>query len=363
MFDFRPDETQQMLVSAINRFASEKISKTFRDADEMGRIPEEVVQTGWEIGLLSTGLPEAYGGFGEYSVVTGALALEAFAAGDLATTLQIMVPNLVAIPLLLSGSEAQKSELLPRFAAETPPPVTAALTERVYQFDPRQLGTQAVREDNCYRLAGTKIYVPLAKGAELILVWANEDGVTQGFLVPTKTTGVKIGQRDKLMGIKGLSTYELILDDVIVPASARLGEADGCDFDRILNHSRVALGAAAVGMSHTAYEYTRDYTKQRVQFGKPVAQNQSLAFMMADMYSDIESMRMMVWEAAWLLDQRQDATREVTVMKQYIDQAVLRVADSAVQALGGYGYIREFPAELYLRNARGFAAFDGILMI
>jgi len=363
MFDFRPDEEQEMLIEAIGRLASDKIRKVFREAEELGQIPADVAQAGWEIGWLPTAVPEAHGGMGEYSAVTGALALEAFAHGDLAITMQIMTPNLLAIPLLLCGTEAQKEAYLPLFVEETAPKVTAALTERVYQFDPRQLNTTAVKNDDSYQLNGTKVFVPLAKTADLILVWANENGTTQGFIVPTATAGVTIGQRDKLMGVQALATYEVVLENVTIPAANKLGGEAGADFDLILNHSRVALGATAVGMAQATCEYAREYTKQRVQFGKPVAQNQSLAFMMADMFSDVESMRMMVWEAAWLLDQGKDATREVTVMKQYVDQAIVRVTDSAVQALGGYGYIREYPVELYLRNARGFASFDGLLLI
>ncbi|MEM7802718.1 MAG: acyl-CoA dehydrogenase, partial [Chloroflexota bacterium] len=267
------------------------------------------------------------------------------------------------IPLLLCGTEAQKAAYLPRFAAETPPRVTSALTERRYQFDPRQLATTSTKDGDQYRLNGSKVYVPLANTADLMLVYAAENGETQGFLVPTDAAGLTIGEKDRLMGIRALPTYEIILEDVTVPASSRVGGENGINFDLLINHSRVALAACAVGMAQAACEYTREYTKQRVQFGKPVAQNQSIAFMLADMFSDVESMRMLVWEAAWMLDQGQEATRTVTVMKQYVDEAILRIGDSAVQALGGYGYIREYPAELYLRNARGFTTFDGIVTV
>ena len=152
----------------------------------------------------------------------------------------------------------------------------------------------------------------------------------------------------------------MALENCRIPAGGRLGGDDGIDFDLILNHSRVALGAAAVGVARAAFEYARDYAKQRVQFGEPIAHRQSIAFMLADMAMDVDGARLMVWEAAWQLDQGQDATRACTVMKQYVDDMVLRVADAAVQTLGGYGYIREYPVELWLRNARGFATFDGL---
>ncbi len=165
------------------------------------------------------------------------------------------------------------------------------------------------------------------------------------------------------MGVGALPLYRVELNAVRVPAANRLGGEQGIDFGLLLNHSRVALGAAAVGVARAGYEYAREYAKQRVQFGEPIAHRQSIAFMLAEMAIDVEAARLLVWEAAWKLDQGQDATREITVMKQYVDRIVLDTADRAVQALGGYGYIREYPVELWLRNARGFAHFDGLAMI
>lgn len=363
MLDFRLDEEQQMLVSAISRFASEKVRKLYRDAEEDGVIPADVVQAGWEIGLLPTAIPEAYGGFGEYSAVTGVLAAEEFAWGDLAISLNIMLPNLVAIPLMLTGTEEQKETYLPGFCDERAPRMTAALTEPTIQFDPHKLATTAVPDGDEYILNGSKVYVPLAANAEMILVYANENGRTQGFLVPANSAGLTISSRDKLMGIRALPTYKVTLNDVRVLAANKLGGADGGNFQHILNHSRVALGAAAVGVARAGYEYAREYAKQRVQFDEPIGHRQSIAFMLADMATDIDSARLLVWEVAWLLDKGQEATHEITVMKNYVDQLVVDVADRAVQVLGGYGYIREYPVELWLRNARGFAAFDGLSMI
>ena len=125
----------------------------------------------------------------------------------------------------------------------------------------------------------------------------------------------------------------------------------------------MALGAAAVGVARAGFEYARDYAKQRVQFGEPIAHRQSIAFMLADMATEIDEARLLVWEVAWMLDQGQDAAKEATIMKQQIDRMVVLVADRAVQVLGGYGYIREYPVELWLRNARGFASFDGLAII
>jgi alkylation response protein AidB-like acyl-CoA dehydrogenase len=249
------------------------------------------------------------------------------------------------------------------FCDEKMPKVTAALTEPVVRFDPYKLGTTAVSTDNGYLLNGTKTVVPLAGDAELILVYANEAGKTQAFLVPAHAEGVTVGAKDKLMGIKALPTYMVTLSDVHVPAEYKLGGAAGIDFSLLLNHSRVALGAAAVGVARAGFEYARDYAKQRVQFGEPIGHRQSIAFMLADMATDIDEARLLVWEAAWMMDQGQDVTREAALMKQRIDDIVVNVADRALQVLGGYGYIREYPVELWLRNARGFVSFDGLAIV
>lgn len=363
MFDIRPDEEQQMLTQTVKRYAQDKLRKVYREAEESGHLPADVLRAGWELGLLPTLIPEQYGGFGEHSAVTGVLALEELAWGDLAATLHLMTPNLVAIPLLLAGTEEQKQTYLPLFSDAEPPRMTAALTEPVYQFNPRRLQTTAAQDGNAYILHGAKRFVPLAHESEMMLIYANEQGQTQAFLVPTDTPGLTVGARDRMMGVKALATYQVTLDQVRVSAENRLGGTAGIAFDQLLNHSRVALGAAAVGVSRAGYEYATEYARQRVQFGEPIAHRQSIAFMIADMATDIDAMRLLVWEAAWLLDQGRDATRACTVMKHYLDKTALAVADRALQVLGGYGYIREYPVELWLRNARAFAAFDGMMMV
>jgi alkylation response protein AidB-like acyl-CoA dehydrogenase len=172
-----------------------------------------------------------------------------------------------------------------------------------------------------------------------------------------------VGEREKLMGIRALPTFGLTLENCRLPLANKVGGEAGIEFGVLLNHSRVALGAAAVGVARAGYEYARDYAKERQQFGEPIAHRQSIAFMLAEMAIEVDAARLMVWEAAWKLDQGEDATVEATVMKYFVDNMVLEVADRAVQTLGGYGYIREYPVELWLRNARGFATFDGLAMV
>ncbi len=362
MINFELDQEQKMLTDAIGRFAKEQMRKVFRDADEDGKIPAKVVQAGWEIGLLPTIIPETYNGFGEYSVMTNVIALQAFGWGDLAITANIMAPNSVAIPVMLAGTDPQKEAHLPLFCEETLPKVSAALTEPGIQYDPRNLKVTAVTDNDDYILNGKKSVVPLADEAETFLIYANENGQTQAFFISADTDGLNIGDREKLMGIRALPTFTLTLDNCRIPVENRLGGEAGIDFDLILNHSRVALAAAAVGMVRGGHEYAIEYAKQRVQFDEPIAHYQSIAFLLAEMVIDINAAEMMVWEAAWKLDRGEDATQEVTVMKHFVDDMVVRVSDQALQVLGGYGYIREYPVELWLRNARGFATFDGLIL-
>lgn len=363
MLNFQLSSEESMLVEAINRFADKKLRAHFRDAEEDGVIPEEVLKTGWELGLVASGIPEVFGGFGEYSVVTNALAVEEMAFGDLAITLNIMLPGVVAIPIMLMGSERQKQVLLPLFCKEKSPNFSAALTEPEILFDPRALKTTAIRDGDDYILSGNKSLVPLAESAEKFLIYAAEDGITQAFFVDFDNPGLELRNKEKLMGIRALPTYGLTLNECRISKSNKLGEDAGIQFDALLNHSRVALAAAAVGVARAAYEYAREYAKVRVQFDEPIAHRQSIAFMLAEMAIEVDASRLMVWETAWKLDQGLDALKDALVMKQYVDQAAVTVTDRAVQILGGYGYIREYPTELWLRNARGFSSFEGLAMI
>lgn len=364
MISFDPTEEQQMIVDMVKRFADKDMRAVYRECDEEGLVPDDVIRKGWELGLIPGGIPEQYMGFAEeHSAITGALFAEELAWGDLSIALHLLAPGLVAYPVLLCGTEEQKETYLPQFCDESYRAATAALIEPRIQFDPCALQTTAVLNGDTYVLNGHKVYVPLAAASDLILVYAAENGATQGFLVDKDTPGLEVGEREKNMGIKALATYELKLTDCRVPQANRLGGAAGCDFDKLIAYSRVATSALALGVARASYEYALDYAKERYAFGEPIASRQTIAFMLADMAIDIDAARLMVWEAAWRLDQGQDATKEAYLARMFTDDMVLRVTDGGVQVLGGYGYIREYPVELWLRNGRGFATFDGLAIV
>ena len=162
---------------------------------------------------------------------------------------------------------------------------------------------------------------------------------------------------------KALATHEVTLKGVNAPADARLGGDAGADIGRLVNLSRIAVSGLAVGVARGAYEYARDYAKDRQAFGVAIAQKQAIAFMLAEMVIEIDSARLLTWEAAWNLDKGGDATRECVLAKRYASNAALKVTDNAVQVLGGHGYVRDHPVELWLRNARGFTSFDGLAIV
>jgi acyl-CoA dehydrogenase len=356
MFSFEPSEEQQMFIEAARKFASKELRERAREADEHGELGPSLFTSGWELGLLPASIPEQYGGFGERSALTGVLAAEELAGGDLSGALALAAPNLVAFPVLLCGSEQQKAELLPQFCSDAYVPGSAALIEPRYDFDSTALKTTATRSNGDFVLNGAKCNVPYAAQAEWMIAYAAVDGRTEGFLVKKGTAGVEVKEREQNMGMKAFPLYSV--DFRNCPAQ-RLGG----DFQLLLNCSRVALAAMAVGVARGAYEYAIEYAKNRKAFGEAIAQRQSIAFMLAEMFMDIEAARLMVWEAAWLLDEKRDATRAACLAKNFADEMSLMVTDRAVQILGGHGYIRDYPVEMWLRNARGFAVMEGIAIV
>ena len=365
MYSFDPTEEQQMLIDAVRKYAANDLRPAAREAEEGGELPKKLISKGWELGLLQASIPEAYGGFGERSAVTGVLAVEEMAFGDLAGTLAVMTPSLFATPILLAGTEEQKQEYLPKVIEGDWAPYTAALIEYAFDFDPLALRTTATLAGDEYVLNGEKAFVPFAKEAEALLVYANLDGQTQGFIVPKDAAGLTIGgEREKLMSLNALPMYRVKLENVKVPAANRLGGASGHDFEPILASMRLAAASAAVGVANAAFEYSKNYAKEREAFGVKIAQKQAIAFMLAEMRTEIEASRLLTWEAAWKLDAgKEDAFTEAYLAYMGAADMAMMVTDRAVQILGGHGYIREHPVEMWMRNGRGFAMFTGLVIV
>jgi acyl-CoA dehydrogenase len=376
MVSFELSEDQKLLRETVAAFAVEQIRPLARDADERGAAPDSVVAKAWELGLVASAIPESYGGFGDApSALTGVIVLEELGYGDLSIALHVLAPRLLVYPLLAHGTEEQKRRLLPAFTQGEFRAATAAVVEPSLHFDLSALTTTATPDTNWFVLRGRKAFVPLAEVSETVLVYARRDDRPQSenpaegyravdaFLVDRGASGLEMSPPERNMGIKALRSHELSLNDVCLGAECRLGGDRGIDFGRLMNRSRVALGALAVGVARAAFEYARDYAKERKAFGLAIAQKQAIAFMLAEMAIEIDASRLLVWEAAWKLDRSEDATREAYLAKQYAANMALKVTDNAVQVLGGHGYVRDHPVELWLRNARGFASFEGMAIV
>jgi alkylation response protein AidB-like acyl-CoA dehydrogenase len=362
LIDFEPTEEQRLIVDTVRQFAANEIRPAARDACESRTPPKDALAQAHELGLVAHGLEEAYGGGGERNAVTGALIAEELAFGDLAIALAILSPGLLGLPVNDFGTEVQKREILPTLLADHFVPGSLALSEPSFQFDPFRPATRARRDGDEYVLTGEKCFVPWLDGGDSVLVVASEGESCQAFLVPRSAARLTVTP-ERNMGIDALPTVELALDDVRVPAAARLGGEAGIDHRELINRGRVGLAAAAVGVARSSFEIARDYAKERETFGAPIATRQSIAFMLADMAIEIDASRLLVWEAAWCLDQGGDATRETTLASQQAARVARVVTDGAVQVLGGHGYIRDYLPEMHLRNASGFANFESLLLV
>jgi alkylation response protein AidB-like acyl-CoA dehydrogenase len=369
MVSFELDDEQKLVQETVSSFAADLMEPAMRESDESGEVPQEVIAKGWELGLLGGCIPEEYEGFGEeLSALTGVIALEELGWGDLSMAMHLMAPSVLAISVLDQGTEDQKKQYLPAFCGEEYKAASSALVEPYYNFCPSVMRAVAERDGDEYVINGKKCLVPLAKESDHMLVFAATNpgmgfsGV-DAFIVPVGTKGMEIGDREKNMGIKALATYPVNFKDCRVPLVCRLGGEEGCDFLRLLSRSRLALAALAVGMSRRALEHSRDYATQRIAFGEPIGSRQAIAFMIAEMAIEVDATRLLVWEAAWRCDKDMDFEKEAALAKNYAADMAMMVCDRGVQIMGGHGYIRDNPVELWFRNARGFATFEGMVMV
>jgi alkylation response protein AidB-like acyl-CoA dehydrogenase len=360
MYGFAPTDEQEMLIDAVRRYAKDDLRATAHEAEETKALPARLVQKGWELGLLQASVPEEYGGFGERSAVTGVLAAEELAWGDLSGTLAAMTPALFTVPILLAGSDEQKRKWIPPVIEAGWTAHTAALIEPSFDFDPAALKTVAVMDGGAYVLNGAKTYVPYAAEAEALILFGALDGATRGFIVPRDTEGVSVSERIKLMSLNALPLYDVRLEGVRVPGSNLLPG----DFAPVLAAMQVTNAALGVGVAKAAFEYSRDYAKEREAFGVKIAQKQAIAFTLAEMATEIESSRLLTWKAAWKLDAgKEDALVAAYLADTAAADMAMMVTDRAVQILGGHGYIRDHPVEMWMRNGRGFVTFTGLAIV
>lgn len=360
MISFQPTEEQETIRQSMREFAAQVLRETARPYDEAGGIPDAFLARTWELGLTATQIPEAYGGYGAArSPVTNALVLEELGHGDAALAMAAAAPSLFACAILDQGTEEQKKAYLPEFCGASYHAASLAVAEPTPDFDAFRPRARAERKKDVYVLSGAKCFVPMGERAAHFLVVAANGDRLDAFVVGREAPGLTVRAPEKNLGLRALPTARLELNDVEVPAAARLGGSRGADVPRLLDHCRVAQAAILTGLSRGVLEFCIPYAKERVAFDEPIARKQSIAFRFAEMHMEIEAMRNLVWRAAAQLERGLDARRAAHFARAYSTEKSVWISDNGVQVLGGHGFIREHPVEMWYRNARTLSVLEG----
>lgn len=362
MISFELTEEQIAIRDMLSNYARDELAPQAREIDEAGTIPDSVLQAGWELGIIASAVPEAIGGGGERSALTNVLALEALGYGCASLTTAIMAPNLFCCAVIDYGTPEQQAALLPPFTQHEFYSATLALHESSFSFSPNTLNTIATKTGTQWCINGGKRMVPLAQTANYLLVISrcSEGSGTNSlgaFIVPNDAAGLAVRAESGQMGLKPVPMSIVEFDNVKLPLDAQLS---GCDIGRLLSSLRVGAAAVALGVARAATEYAIPYAKERVAFGEAIGKKQAIAFMLADMYSNCESLRWLIWKAANQLDQGADATKASVLAHNYAQRYALKTTDDALQVFGGHGFIRDFPLEMWLRNVRTLTVHDAI---
>jgi acyl-CoA dehydrogenase len=365
---FALSDEQRELRALARDFAEREIRPAAAEHDEGSRHPVELIAKAHALGLMNVHVPEAYGGPG-LSAFDGMLIGEELSFGCSGIATAITVNGLGAGPVILAGSEAQKARWLPPLLEE-PILCSFGLSEPGAGSDVARLKTTAERRGGGYVLNGSKTFITNAGHAAWTVVFAKTDAAKghrgiSAFVVPMDTPGVTIEKHLDKMGQRATDTSAFALQDVVVPVEHRLGEeGDGFKIAmRTLDFTRPGTAAGAVGVAQAAYELACEYAKERVTFDVPIAMHQGVSFLIADMAAEIEAARLLTWQAAWLLDQGERATLHSSFAKRFAADTAMKVATDAVQVFGGYGYMKEYPVEKLMRDAKLFQIYEGTSQI
>ncbi|RMF89813.1 MAG: acyl-CoA dehydrogenase [Nitrospinota bacterium] len=364
MVEFRLTEEQEELRRVAREFAQNEIAPVAAEHDQKSSFPWEVYQKAFEIGLINLTVPTEYGG-GGLGCLDCCLIVEELAAGCAGIASSLMVNDLAITPILVAGTPEQKERFLKPFCSKLQMG-SFCLSEAGAGSDVAAMTTTAKRDGDDYILNGSKMFITNGGVASLMTVFATRDrslrhaGIS-GFIVPADLPGIRRGKKLDKMGQRASDTTEVIFEDVRVPRANLLGKEDeGFKIAmKTLDLSRPMIGALAVGLARAAMEAAINYAKERVTFGVPIAQHQAIQFMLADMDKEIAAARLLTWHAAWLIDQGFRATRESSIAKAFATDMAMRVTTDAVQIFGGYGYIKDFPVEKYMRDAKVLQIYEG----
>ena len=360
-----PTEEQVLIRDMARTFATKQIAPFAAEWEDLARFPAEVFKAMGKLGLMGMTVPQEWGGAG-LDYVTYAMALEEIAAGDGAVAIVMSGHNSVGcMPILEYGTQAQKERYL-RPLAQGEILSAFALTEAKGGSDAGALTTQSVRDGDGYVINGGKQFITTGKNADLTLVFAVTDpelgskGIS-AFVVPTDTPGYEVMRVEKKMGQNASDTAQLAFNDMRVPLEALLGE-EGQGYRIALSNlegGRIGIAAQALGMAQAAYEAALQYAQERKAFGKPIFEHQAVAFRLADMATQIEAARQLIWHAAALRSAGEKRWKEASMAKLFATDMAEAVCSDAIQILGGYGYLQDFPVERIYRGVRGARIYEG----
>ena len=364
MIDFSLTDEQKALQEMAREFALKEMRPNAAKYDEGVEFSEDVMQKAFDVGFLTCTIPTEYGG-GGLSDIDTVIISEELAAGCAGMYTTMMVNALAYTPIIMYGSDEQKKKFL---TPQTKKMSFASfcLTEREAGSDAGALKTKAIKDGDEYVLNGSKCFISNGGIASQYVVFAltEPDKGARGmsaFIVPRESSGLTIGKEEDKMGHRASNTVELYFEDVKVPAENLLGK-EGKGFImalKTLDRTRAPVGAAGVGVARTALEYAIDYAKTRKQFGKPIALFQNNAFKIAQMAIEINAARHLIWHAAWLLDEGKPCGKESAMAKAYGSDVAMRVTTEAIQILGGYGYMKDYPMEKLFRDAKLLQIYEG----
>ena len=367
---FALTDEQKELRALAREFAEKEIRPKAAEYDEHSTHPVDVIAKAHEVGLMNPHVPEEYGGMG-LPGFDGMLIGEELSWGCAGIAVSIVANTLGAGPVLIGGSDEQKRDWLPPLLEE-PILCSFGLTEPDAGSDVARIKTTAVRRGDEYVLNGSKTFITNAGHASWTVVFAKTDA-SQGhrglsaFIVPMDAEGVAIEKHLDKMGQRSTDTSAFSLTDVVVPAANRLGEeGDGFKIAmQTLDLTRPGTAAGAVGVAQAAFELAKAYAVERVTFDLPIAMHQGVNFLVADMATEIEASRLLTWQAAWMLDNGwgRKATLYSSFAKRFAADTAMKVTTDAVQVFGGYGYIKEYPVEKQMRDAKLFQIYEGTSQI
>ncbi|SHJ80662.1 Acyl-CoA dehydrogenase [Dethiosulfatibacter aminovorans DSM 17477] len=361
--EFMFNEEQKMLRDMVKEFGEKEIVPVMAGYDRTGELPMELYKKAMEMGLHALEIPVEYGGAG-LDVLTACFIQEELAKYDAGFAAGLSATGLATKPVLIAGTEEQKKMFTDVIVSGGI--AGFCLTEPEAGSDASAVKTNAVKEGEEYVINGSKCFITNGGIADIYTVIASTDkgkGVKglSAFIVERNRTGISIGKEEDKMGIRLTNTTDVVFENVRIPESNLIGkEGDGFKiFMKTLDLSRPLVGACTVGICQTAINHCVKYSKERVTFGKPIAANQAIQFMLADMEIQTEAARQLVYSTASLIDAKQPHSKESAIVKCFATDIAMKVTIDAVQIFGGYGYSREYPVEKLMRDAKIFQIFEG----